>query len=170
MKMRNSFISTATLRGYSLALLWSPLKILLAVSIFKTGVAYVSLLPWLLLIAGLTFLLDVIWGRVHYRKYAYDSLNNQAEVNVKVVAKKIVRLLIAPILFLALVIVLGNLFKIGFIFTVTLLIFPFALSWAFIMKLGCSFWVIGWNAWKAKTNTMQNFIILFLSLAFLKAV
>lgn len=168
-KMRNSFISTATLRGYSLALLWSPLEILLAVSIFTTGVDYVSLLPWLLLIAGLTFMMDAIWGRFHYRKYSYENVNRQSNADVKTLTKKIVLLLIALILFLTFVIALGNLFNLDFIFTVTLLIFPFALSWAFIMKRVRSFWVIGWNTWKTKTNTMQNFIILFLSLAFFEA-
>ncbi|MBM7601819.1 hypothetical protein JOC34_004248 [Virgibacillus halotolerans] len=168
-KMRNSFISTATLRGYSLALLWSPLEILLAVSIFTTGVDYVSLLPWLLLIAGLTFMMDAIWGRFHYRKYSYENVNRQSNADVKTLTKKIVLLLIALILFLTFVIALGNLFNLDFIFTVTLLIFPFALSWAFIMKRVRSFWVIGWNTWKTKTNAMQNFIILFLSLAFFEA-
>ena len=34
-KLRDSFISSSTLRGYSIALLWSPLEILVAMSIFR---------------------------------------------------------------------------------------------------------------------------------------
>ncbi|MBP1968588.1 hypothetical protein J2Z83_000680 [Virgibacillus natechei] len=164
-KLRDSFIATATLRGYSLALLWSPLEILLAVSIFTTGVDYVSLLPWLLMIAAITFILDSIWGRFHYKKYAYENTNKQS-INMKEMIKKIVHLLVALVLFLSLVISLGNLFNLDFIFTVTILIFPFAFIWSLIMKRRRSFWTIGWNTWKAKTNTMQNFIVLFISLAF----
>ncbi|UJL46969.1 hypothetical protein KFZ58_03215 [Virgibacillus sp. NKC19-16] len=164
-RLRDSFIATATLRGYSLALLWSPLEILLAVSIFTTGVDYVSLLPWLLLIALITFLLDSIWGRFHYKKYAYANTSKQS-INMKEMTKKIVHLLVALVLFLTLVISLGNLFNLDFIFTVTILIFPFAFIWSLIMKRGRSFWIIGWSTWKAKTNTMQNFIVLFISLAF----
>ncbi|WP_373895060.1 hypothetical protein ACUL41_15645 [Virgibacillus natechei] len=164
-KLRDSFIATATLRGYSLALLWSPLEILLAVSIFTTGVDYVSLLPWLLLIALITFLLDSIWGRFHYKKYPYENTYKQS-INMKELGKKIVHLLVALILFLTLVISLGNLFNLDFIFTVTILIFPFAFIWSIIMKRRRSFWAIGWNTWKAKTNSMQNFIVLFISLAF----
>ncbi|MFP3489578.1 hypothetical protein R0K20_18455, partial [Staphylococcus sp. SIMBA_130] len=34
------------------------------------------------------------------------------------------------------------------------------------MKRGRSFWIIGWNTWKQKTNAMQNFVVLFITLAF----
>ena len=166
-KLRNSFISTATLRGYSLALLWSPLEIMVAVSIFATGVEYVSLLPWLLLIAVITIVLDSLWGRYHYKKYGYGNANvtKQHNINVKELTKRIIHLVISLILFLALVIFLGNLFHLDFIITVTLLIFPFAFVWSILMKRSRSFWAIGWNTWKTKTNTMQNFIVLFISLS-----
>ncbi|WP_067730377.1 hypothetical protein [Oceanobacillus damuensis] len=164
-KVRDSFIGTATLRGYSLALIWSPLEILLAVSIFTTGVDYVSLLPWLLLIAFLTFVLDSVWGRFHYKKYTYD---NAVKVNLDMMKlmKKMLHLLAALVLFLTTVIVLGNLLGLDFIFTVTILIFPFALVWSIIMNRLRSFWTIGWKTWKQSTNSMQNFVVLFLSLAF----
>lgn len=167
-KVRDSFISTSTLRGFSLSLLWSPLEILVVLSIFVTGVSYVAILPWLLLIAVLTFTIDSLWGRYHFRKYAYASPSEKQsrDINVKGLAKKIAHLASALVLFLALVIVSGTLFDVDFILTVTLLIFPFTFIWSFIIKRGRSFWIIGWNTWKIKTNTMQNFIILFISLSF----
>ncbi|MEK5038185.1 hypothetical protein [Sporosarcina sp. FSL K6-3457] len=167
-KVRDSFISTSTLRGFSLALLWSPLEILVVLSIFVTGVSYVAILPWLLLIAVLAFILDALWGRYHFRKYAYVNPSGEQprEMNVKELAKKIAHLAGALALFLTLVIVCGIFFEIDFILTVTLLIFPFTLLWSTIIKRGRSFWVIGWHNWKMKANTMQNFIILFISLSF----
>ncbi|RLL40698.1 hypothetical protein D8M04_18195 [Oceanobacillus piezotolerans] len=163
--VRDSFIGTSTLRGYTLALLWSPLEILLAVTIFTTGVGYVSLLPWLLLIAGITFLLDSLWGRFYYRKYNY-RLDREVNIDKKALIKKIAHLLLALILFLVLVIAIGNNLNLDFIFTVTILIFPFSLVWSIVMKRFKSFWTIGWRTWIEKTNTMQNFVVLFLSLAF----
>jgi hypothetical protein len=166
-ELRNSFITTSTLRGYSLALAWSPLEITLAVAIFTTGVDYVSLLPWLLLIAVVTLLADSLWGRFHYKKYSYGNgyEDKQQDINVKELTKKITHLIVSLALFLTLVILLGNLFELGFSLTVTLLIFPFAFVWSIIMKRSRHFWVIGWNTWKTKTNTMQNFIVLFISLS-----
>lgn len=164
-KVRNSFIGTATLRGYTLALIWSPLEVLLALPILITGVDYVSLLPWLLLIAFVTFIIDSLWGRLYYKKYRYD---NPAKINVdsKKLIQKLFHLIIALILFLAFVILIGNIFDLDFIFTVTILIFPYAFLWAVFMKRVKSFWVIGFRNWKNSTNTMQNFIVLFISLAF----
>lgn len=167
-KVKNAFISTSTLRGFSLALLWSPLEILVALPIFLTGVSYVEILPWVLLIAVIAFTLDAIWGRYHFKKYTYETaeMAEQEEVSTKGLKGKIFHLACALVLFLALVIIGGTLFEIDFILTVTLLIFPFTLVWSIVMKRLRSFWAIGWNTWKMKTNTMQNFIILFISLSF----
>src|SRR5699024_887575 len=85
--------------------------------------------------------------------------------NNKDLRKKIVHLATALILFLTLVIVIGNLFNLDFSLTVTLLILPFSFVWSIIMKRRKTFWTIGWNSWKEKTNTMQNFILLFISLS-----
>lgn len=163
--VRNKFISTTTMRGYSLALLWSPLEILLALPIFLTGVSYVSILPWVLLIGVITFIIDSIWGRFYFGKYAYESVDSK-EINVKELSGKIIHLVCALALFLTLVIIGGTIFEIDFILTVTLLIFPFSVLWALTMKRFRSFIVVGWHTWKEKTNTMQNFIILFISLSF----
>lgn len=150
-----------------MALAWSPLEITLAVAIFTTGVDYVSLLPWLLLITVVTMLVDSLWGRIHYKKYSYGNSNEdkQQDIDVKELTKKVSHLVLSLALFLTLVILLGNLFELGFSLTVTLLIFPFAFVWSMIMKRSRRFWVIGWNTWKTKTNTMQNFVVLFISLS-----
>ncbi|WP_449540374.1 hypothetical protein [Ferdinandcohnia sp. Marseille-Q9671] len=166
-KIRNSFITTASLRGYSLALLWSPLEIMVAVSIFATGVEYVTLLPWLILMAFIAYLLDSVFGHFYYKKYKFEDvqLHKQPKINLKAVMKKIIQLVIALVLFLTLVVVIGKLFDLNFTLTVTILIFPFAFIWSILMKRRRSFWTIGWNNWKTKTNTMQNFIVLFISLS-----
>lgn len=166
-KMRNSIISISTLRGFSLALLWSPLEILLAVTIFETGVSYVKLLPWLLFIAVIIFMIDSFWGRFYYRKYSYVNtvVDDSVKINMKELRNKVVHLIIALSVFLMLVILLGNLFELDFILTVTLLIFPFSFAWSIIMKRKRRFLLIGWKSWKEKTNKMQNFIILFISLS-----
>ena len=166
-KLRDSFISMSTLRGFTIALLWSPLEILLATSIFVTDVTYASVLPWLLLIALVTFILDSLWGRFHFKKYSYvnQGIDGTEKPGTMGLKKKIAHLGMALVLFLALVIIIGNIFKLDFILTVAMLIFPFALVWSMFMKRTRRFLLIGWDNWKQKTNTMQNFIILFISLS-----
>lgn len=165
--VRNKFISTSTLRGYSLALLWSPLEVLLAVSIFLTGVSYVEILPWMLLIAGIVFVFDVLWGKMMFGKYVYgkDQFVTIPKERMRTLTRKLIHLSVALLFFLGLVIISGTLLQLDFILTVTLLIFPFAFAWSLVMKRSHSFWTIGWHHWKDKTNTMQNFIVLFISLS-----
>ncbi|GEN55542.1 hypothetical protein GCM10012290_01330 [Halolactibacillus alkaliphilus] len=166
-KIKKSFISMSTLRGFSLALLWSPLEILLATSIVVTGVSYVAMLPWLLLIVASVFIIDATWGRFHFKKHSYSPKDHlrQMNTNYKKIARDILSLVAALVLFLILVIIIGNVFIHNFSLVVTLIIFPFSYAWAVIMKRRKSFLVIGWNNWKDKTNAMQNFIILFISLS-----
>ncbi|MBS4195128.1 hypothetical protein [Lederbergia citri] len=163
--LRNSFMTMSTLRSFSLAVLWSPLEILLAVSIFVTGVNYVSLLPWLLVIAAITFTLDNLWGRIYFKKHPYE-IEKKMEINKKELIKRFFHLTVALGTFLLLVILCGNILKINFILSVTLLIFPFSFIWSVLLKRVRTFWIIGWNTWKQKTNNMQNFIVLFISLSF----
>src|SRR5699024_1786764 len=93
-KVKKSFISLSTLRGFSLALVWSPLEILLATSISVTGVSYGAILPWLLLIVAIVFTVDAIWGRFHFKKYSYinDEPVKEKVTNNKDLRKKIVHL------------------------------------------------------------------------------
>ncbi len=166
-KVRNRFINMAALRGYTLALLWSPLEITVAFCIFMTGVSYVSILPWLILIIVIAFLLDSLIGYLTFRKYKLEKTNADKEMKIdrKALSKSIGYLTFALIAFLILVIQVGNIFNLDLIITVTLIIFPFCFIWSILMKRKRRFLTIGWDAWKNGTNTMQNFNVLFISLA-----
>lgn len=166
-KVRNSFINMATLRGYTLALLWSPLEITVAFSILMTGVSYVSILPWLILIIVIAFLLDSVIGYFVFKRYKLEQTHaDQAmKFDRKALSKSIGNLVLALISFLIVVIKVGDIFKLDLILTVTLVIFPFCLIWSIFMKRTRRFLTVGWNAWRNGTNNMQNFSVLFISLA-----
>ncbi|UOQ45930.1 hypothetical protein MUN89_08420 [Halobacillus salinarum] len=165
-KIRDSFISMATLRGYSLALLWSPLEILLATSIFITGANYIEVLPWMLLVAILGFILDSSIGRLFFRKHQAEVDIPSSQHNGKD-RKKLLQFIVALVLFLIVVVLLVNVVQLNFLFAVTIAIFPFAFVWSVLMKRRKSFLRIGWPAWKQQTNHLNNFIVLLLSLSFL---
>jgi len=164
-KVRNSFIAMATLRGYSLALLWSPLEILLATSIFITGANYLEVLPWMLLIALIGIILDSTMGKFIFRKHGIGS-HSLAENPPQSDKKKLVEFITALILFLVLVVFLANVVQLDFLFAVTIAIFPFAFIWAVVKQRKNSFLQIGWPTWKRQTNNLNNFIVLLLSLSF----
>lgn len=165
-KVSNKFIMMTTLRGYSLALLWSPLEILLVVSIFTTGVSYLEFLPWAIIISVIMFSLDALWGYFYFKKHPYETEEVSHSIEGKALRKKLIHFISALVLFLTSVVLASNLFNLEFILAVTLIIFPFCYIWALILKKGKTFRLIGWDNWKEKTNKMQNFIVLFISLAF----
>ncbi|GKV66558.1 MULTISPECIES: hypothetical protein [Sporosarcina] len=164
-RVKNEFILRTTLRGFTLALLWSPLELLLVVTIFTTGVQYLSLLPWLLVIVVITFVLDSFIGNRSFRKYSYEG-DNGKQIDKKNTMKSLIHLICALGLFLAIVVTAGKLFNIDFLIAVTLVILPFTLLWSLFMKRLKSFWKIALPFWISKTNTMQNFVVLFIALSF----
>ncbi|UOQ49946.1 hypothetical protein MUN88_07755 [Gracilibacillus caseinilyticus] len=165
-KTANKFIMMTTLRGYSLALPWSPLEVLLAMGIFITGVSYTTLMPLMVLITIVMYVLDSVWGRLYFKKYAYP-VQEQANVGKQngQNRSKIFQLVVALCSFLLLVILIGTIFDVEFIVSVTLLVFPFASLWALVIGRWQSFWTIGWNRWKNSVNHMDNFVVLFITLA-----
>ena len=164
--VRNSFIAMCTLRGYSLALLWSPLEILLATSIFITGANYLEVLPWMLFVAILGFTVDACIGKMIFRKEEVGGSSTPVRT-VGVNKKKLIEFIAALVMFLIVVVFLANVIHFNFLFSVTIAIFPFAFIWALLMKRRRSFFLIGWPNWKRQMNHLSNFIVLLLSLSFL---
>ncbi|WP_226657198.1 hypothetical protein [Pseudalkalibacillus hwajinpoensis] len=163
--IRNRFIVMSTLRGYSLALLWSPLEILLATSIFITNANYLEVLPWMLLVALLGFAFDSIIGKVTFRNEVVEEIVTSTKLG-KSSKKKLREFIVALVLFLVVVVFLTNVMKFNFLFAVTIALFPFAFSWALLLNRKRSFFHIGWSNWKRQTNHLHNFIVLLLTLSF----
>lgn len=163
-RLRNQFINMASVRSYTIALLWSPLEIIVAVGVFVTGVKYIEVLPWLLLVVVLIFILDNVIGKMKFKKYPYRE-GGKTRTFTRKDFKKVVGLIGALALFLIIIVIAGYFDKIDFIMTITLLILPFTFLWAIVIKRLRRFTVVGWNAWKSSTNGMHNFIVLFVSLA-----
>ncbi len=167
-KMRDTFINQTTLRGFALALVWSPMEVIVAMTVDGTGVSYLSYLPWLILISVFVLCVDIWRGKMRFRTIPYTPVSKKRvrNLNQKQITIQIFKLLLALTIFLVLVIVIGNYFNLNFMLSVTLVIIPYAFIWSLIMKRTRSFMAIGWKTWKVRTNNMQNFVVLFISLAF----
>lgn len=162
-KFTNSFINRSSVRAYSMALLWSPLEILVAVSIFVTDVKYMQVLPWLLLILLIIFTYDNLLGKIKFKKIPYES-DQKLQFTPKN-KKRLIGLVVALILFLAVIMLFGEIPYLDFTMTITLLIFPFAFLWSFVIKRHKRYLKMGFRSWKNSTNNMHNFIVLFISLS-----
>ncbi|SES21684.1 hypothetical protein [Salipaludibacillus aurantiacus] len=166
--LRDNFISKTTVRAFSLALIWSPMEIMVAITVDATGISYLVYLPWLLAISLITLTIDALIGRQRFKNIPIEpaDTSNGPPVSAGKILVQIFKLFIALILFLISVLTVSHLFGLNFILAVTLVILPFSSLWAIFIKRWHMFKVYGFEVWKARTNHMQNFIILFISLAF----
>lgn len=163
-RMRNRFINMASVRSYAMALLWSPLEVIVAVGIFVTDIKYIQVFPWLILTVIIVFLIDNLFGRMSFRKHPYTKTSSSKSFT-RYEVMKFYYLIGALTIFLLLITVAGSFNKYDFITIITLLIVPFSFLWAIFIKRLKRFWIIGWNTWKASVNGMNNFIVLFISLS-----
>ncbi|WP_017728995.1 hypothetical protein [Halalkalibacterium ligniniphilum] len=161
--LRDTFISQAMLRGYALCLVWSPMEILVAMSIDITGASYLSLLPWLLSFSFFLLLITWLNGR-KYKKYPFSL--EQDTVDLVKVFRKITVLLCYLILFIVVIILTGEFFELSFLETVALIIIPYSFFWALMIRRIRSYLTFGINAWKQRVSNLQNYVVLFLAVGF----
>ncbi len=94
-KIQDSFISRTTLRAFALALAWSPMEIIVAITVDATGIGYLSYLPWLLLCSFLMLSIDWFWGKRAFNSITYTPTVERGNhtLNFRRIAFKIVHLL-----------------------------------------------------------------------------
>ena len=216
--LRDRFISQAALRGFALSLAWSPMEILVAITVDIPRIGYLTYLPWLLLFSVTLLVLESLrgWRYRHIRldegketgraapassedgkrqsagqsssaseptdagKQTGAEKQTDAEISpemdrgtsqtpeplLKEVLPKIAVMFIALFLFLCSVIAVGNILQVEFLMAVTLVVIPFSLIWAFVIRRWHTYLVFMYQTWKMRTNSLQNFVVLFLSLGF----
>ena len=57
--VRIHFIAKSTLRAFGLAVMWSPIEILVGISIDETGASYFQVIPWIILISIIMYLYEM---------------------------------------------------------------------------------------------------------------
>lgn len=161
--IRNRFYSRSLLRAYALCLTWSPLEVLLSMSIDATNVKYYHIFPITLLLAILFILLD--W--ILFTKDKSSSLpvlqRESGHANMNRIRKKIMQLMVMLLMFTFVVSFVDHWIRYGYLFSVVLVIVPFSLVVALILKKGKQYLAITLPHWRQRTGNMSNFFFMFLS-------
>lgn len=160
--LKNEFIIKATLRAFALAVIWSPLEVIVGLTVDSTGVSYFTLFPWLMLTSVIVGLTEVLLTRREFNGVTIDA--ELEEINSEALKKSIIKMIILLISFLSVVMFFNLTSELDFVLTVALIIVPFSFAAAFVMKRLPLFLKTGWSTWKNHNNNMQNFSVLFLSL------
>lgn len=163
--LKNMLISQTTLRAYAICLIWSPMEILVVMTVDLTDVSYTTYLPWLLLLSTFLLLSDWLIG-LKYKKFNYQLEGiDQIRLSIKIY-KKIGVMILGLVLFITSVNMFRDFFNLGFITAVTLIILPFSSVWAIFIKRLKRYLIYSVKTWKRKTSSLQNFFFLFLSVGF----
>lgn len=158
----NEFIIKATLRAFALAVIWSPLEVIVGLTVDTTGVSYFTLLPWLLVTSIIVGVTEVFLTRREFNGFTIDAPFD--EINSQALRRSIIKMVILLISFLSIVMFFNMNSDLEFVMTVALIIIPFSFVTAFLMKRFPIFIRTGWRTWKNHNNHLQNFSVLFLSL------
>ncbi|WP_078394281.1 hypothetical protein [Shouchella patagoniensis] len=162
---RDGLISRTTLRGYALALVWMPMEIMVVTALGITGQSYVSVLPYLLLLSvmmtGYELLKNKWWRTGRLREIEIREERGRSKKS----------LVLAVLLFLVLVIGIGEWLQLSFIMTVILLIPLFAYSWTRLMGEAATFVHKGQVAFSQQlAKGIHPFIVLFVSLGWFTGI
>ncbi|UOQ93321.1 hypothetical protein MUO14_23595 [Halobacillus shinanisalinarum] len=165
-RIRDRLIARSTIRAYALTMIWSPMEIMVGIVVDATGVSYLSYLPWLLLVSFTVLLIDFQLQKRSFRSIPYREQGKAHRYQAtKEIYLKMFKLLMILGMFLAVVMLASQWLRLSFILAVTLVIFPFSFVWAFFMKKTSLFLRMGYKSWRQKTNQLQNFVVLFISLS-----
>ena len=170
--LRNIFISRVMLRAYALSLAWSPMEILVAISVDITGASYLMLLPWLLLFSLSLLILDWLIGW-RFRSYpVVQKLQDDGrpqKIEPRVI-RRIGSLLFYLAMFIGSVVVVTRVLHISFLAAVTLVIVPYSVLWAVSINRIRVYLRYSIPMWKTRTLSLKSYMVLFLSVGLFTGV
>ncbi|GGK22227.1 hypothetical protein GCM10010965_13980 [Caldalkalibacillus thermarum] len=164
-RLAHLFISSSMLRGYALCLAWSPMEVLVAITVDITGTGYLTFLPWLLLIALTLLVIDGGLGYLRFRAWRiHDHMEQTREKLDWSVYRRIGLLMCYLALFIVCVTVVKQLFQLNFLLSVSLVIVPFSFVWAFMIGRLRTFFIYSLKQWRERVSTLHSYVLLFLSM------
>jgi len=161
------FLSRAMLRAYSLALLWSPVELIVVVTVDYTHTQYLILLPLLLASSVVTLGVDwLVQGKHYSQPLAASAVPIQAGA-IRRDVRKLAQLLLAVILLLLVVLYVDHWLKTGLLVAIILTLLPFSFVWSLCLRKSRHFGIYVKNQWMGSVKGLPNFHAMFLSAGFL---
>ncbi|ANX13838.1 hypothetical protein ABE41_017645 [Fictibacillus arsenicus] len=168
------FMSRAITHGFSMPLLWTPVTPIVGIVIEMNGVSWVSMLPYLVPLSLMGIGLDWLLATRQYNKnvkagYVTDKETAAAAEFVPQQTNRTSRLfhiLIALIIFNVIVSIIEVKSSFSFLFIVTLLVIPVALSWSILLRKGRLFLKGTKEHFQTHVVKMSGQFVIFLSAGF----
>ncbi|KKB36616.1 hypothetical protein [Bacillus thermotolerans] len=167
------FMSRAITRGFAMPLTWAPVTPIVGIVIVMTGVSWSSVLPYLIPLSIFGLLTDWFLGsrkakRLPARQNAISmqEMAVAAESNALSRPGRIAHILIAILLFNVAISIIEVQLPYSFLILVSLLVIPFAFSWALLLKKGKAFGTQLSSHFQSVADSMKDQFFIFLSAGF----
>lgn len=158
---KNSLITKAILPGFCIGQLCSPMELLIVLTVEITGIKYINLLPYLVVLASLMISYVFITSQRMPTSTVFTTCQRQV-----ISFKRVMTVILFLVGFLMSIIMIEGLFQVRFLLVLITLIIPYTALWAMIIKRFKAFLKHGFLSWKAKTEQLYNFAVLFIPLGF----
>ncbi|GIQ69517.1 hypothetical protein DUZ99_18500 [Xylanibacillus composti] len=160
------FASRVILRTFSAATVWSPVEVFIAVAVAATKVSYITLFPWLIGFSVFMLLLDWIWNL----RLGKTPISFARKPTRQLQLRPLAILFAVLFLFIFSGYSLSRVLHTDFFDAVILLIIPFTLIWSLLIGRFKRFVAYNRLAWSRHLGSMQNFVLLFVSLGVFSAM
>jgi len=161
------YLNRALVRPFALALLWSPVEMLVVVGVDATGANYTSVFP--LLFGFSLFVLAAEWG-LRKREYGIevDAVpENDGGASAREDIRSSVQLIAAVALLFVAVAACGAWLKQGMIVAIVCTLAPFTILWSLGIRKSRELRRMLRATWAPAVERMADFNVLFLSAGFL---
>ncbi|MEK3934237.1 hypothetical protein MKY41_02865 [Sporosarcina sp. FSL W7-1349] len=166
----DKFKTQSLLRSYALCLSWSPMEIMVSISLDMTNNTYLAILPILLFIAFLLMVIDLSFTSNRYQEEIAVTAFEMRESTTSRMKKKVSEMIILLIIFISAVSVLQNILNKGYLFSIVLLLLPISIGWAILNRRTKRYFQITIPHWIERTNNLPNYFFMFLSAGFFVAM
>src|SRR5690625_3184732 len=171
-QLGSQFVGNAILRAFGLAMIWSPVEIMIAMTSEMTGAQYLTMLPWFMLLSFSMVLIEMWRSRryaslplpAHLKDESTERQHTKREVEK--IIKQMVHLIAGLLIFIVIAATVHVTTNLSFFGAVAIIIVPFSILWAFMLKRPRLFARYTLLSWHNQILSLQNFIVLFLTLGF----
>ena len=168
-KTIDKFKTQSLLRSYALCLSWSPMEVMVSISLDITRMNYLHIFPILISIAFIAIIADLFFASFKY-KQELEIRTDTKEVSPLKVRKKIREMIMLLVIFIVSVSLLEFVLNKGYLFSIVLLLLPISICWAFVIGRPKRYLQVTLPHWKERTNGLSNYFFMFLSAGFFVAM
>lgn len=154
------------LRSYALCLSWSPVEVLVSVTIDTTKLKYYQIAP--ITFGLMVVVLAIDWMLFSRQSKRLPNIIQSPETNANPhrIKRKTLQLAFMLLGFMTVVSLVDAWIGKGYLFAVVLTIIPFALLFSSVIKKRKQYIAVSVPHWKERTRQLSNYMCLFLSAGF----